>query len=516
MGIAKCKSAQLNGLSAEIIIIEVDISNGLNAISIVGLGDRAVDESKDRVSAAIKNSGYTSPKQQNQKVVVSLAPADLRKEGPSFDLAIAVAYLMASNAIHVCDDFSNYLFIGELALDGSLRRVSGLLPILRESRMLGFTKIFIPSNNASEAEISGHTEVYSADCLRDVIDHLEGKTVLKRLSASINNTGTPRRSSQTDISSIKGNSVAKRGLEIAASGGHNVILYGPPGTGKTMLAKSFPSILPDLSHEESMEVTSIYSVAKTNIKELLSEAPFRSPHHTSSYAAIVGGGAYPRPGEITLAHHGTLFLDEFPEFNREVLEALRQPLEEKTITISRARGSVTYPASCILIASMNPCPCGKPANKECRCTPSAIRNYERKVSGPIMDRIDIWLNVHKVEYDKLAETVNIEERSNDILSRVIVARERQRQRFKTLGLNKKYNSEIAAGEISMICATDEVSKSTLLQISKQQNISGRAFHRILKVARTIADLEDSEIIRNNHILEAFQYREQKLSAQRLV
>jgi len=505
MSIAKCYSAHISGLTAEIVTVEVDISNGLNAVSIVGLGDRAVEEAKDRISAAVKNSGYVSPKQKNQKVVISLAPADVRKEGPAFDLPMALAYLSAAGDIEF--DPTGTLFLGELSLEGNLRKVAGVLPILCQTVASGFNRVFVPADNAIEASLASGIRVYAVSSLREVIDCLQGKNSLDPV-APMSDLGSDEGSSDaSDMRLIRGNETGKRGMEIAAAGAHNILLYGPPGTGKTMLAQSFLSILPPLSREEAIEVTSIHSAARALGNSLITRPPFRSPHHTASYPAIVGGGAFPRPGEITLAHRGVLFMDEFPEFDRSVIEALRQPLEEKTITISRARGTVEFPAQTILIASMNPCPCGKPQGAGCTCTAGILRAYRRRVSGPIMDRLDIWVNVNKVDYERLAALDSGAEPSADIRRRVTKAREVQASRFKAHGSAKRYNSEMNAHDIERMISLDDGVRRTLTAAARKLSLSGRAFHRIIKVARTIADLAKQENILETHILEALQYRQ---------
>ncbi len=505
MNIATCESAHITGLLAEIVTVEVDISNGLNAVSIVGLGDRAVEEAKDRISAAIKNSGYVSPKQKNQKVVISLAPADVRKEGPAFDLPMALAYLAAAGDIGF--DPTGTLFLGELSLEGNLRKVAGVLSILVQAAARGFDRAFVPADNAIEASLASGIRVYAVSSLREVIDCLEGKGNIEPVAPREELGSADEASDVPDMRLIRGNETAKRGLEIAAAGAHNILLFGPPGTGKTMLAQSFLSILPPLSREEAVEVTGIHSAARTLGNSLITRPPFRAPHHTASYPAIVGGGAFPRPGEITLAHRGVLFLDEFPEFDRSVIEALRQPLEEKTITISRARGSVEFPAQTILIASMNPCPCGKPKGGGCTCTAGILRAYRRRVSGPIMDRLDIWMNVNKVDYEKLSAPDPSSESSADIRARVTAAREIQAARFKAHGLSKRYNSEMNARDIEKMIALPDAARRTLTAAAHKLSLSGRAFHRIIKVARTIADLSNQENIQETHILEALHYRQ---------
>jgi magnesium chelatase family protein len=506
MSISKTYCAQLSGLDAHIINIEVDLSNGLHSFAIVGLGDKAVEESKDRISAAIKNSGYTSPKQKNQKVVISLAPADIRKEGPSFDLGMALTYLCASGDI----DFNpeGKIFLGELSLEGEIKSVSGILPLVRGAQQNGFKEIFIPWTNREEAGLVKNIKIYPAKTLDQIIGHLTG-----RKNSEIKKQKQTRiikypENFDIDFKLIRGQEIAKRALEIAAAGGHNIAMYGPPGTGKTMLAKAFKTILPPLLHDEIIEVTGIHSIARILEKPYITIPPFRSPHHTSSYASLVGGGPFPKPGEITLAHRGVLFLDEFPEFDKKVIDALRQPLEDLSITISRARGTLTFPAQSILIASMNPCPCGFGKEKGCTCSDRDISNYKKKISGPIVDRIDLWISVSKIEYDKLANDSRGNENSKIMRGRVIKARELQKNRFiKFKNKNKKYNSEMGVSDIEkMIVLNKEVSE--LLKTSSERlGFSARAYHRIIKLSQTIADLEGSKEINKNHLLEALQYRQ---------
>lgn len=518
MSIAKIYSAHLSGLSAHIVTIEVDLSNGLHAFSVVGLGDKSVDEAKDRVSAAIKNSGYTSPKQKNQKVVISLAPADTRKEGTAFDLGMALGYLCASGEIDF--DPAGKIFLGELSLEGNVGKVSGILPLVQGVYALGFREVYVPKENASEAALVKNVIVYPVRSLDEVIGHL----IFRKNSMLEPQPLTPILhedfSFDTDFSFVQGQETAKRGLEIAAAGGHNIAMYGPPGTGKTMLAKAFRTILPPLSDTEIIEVTGIHSVAKILTKPFLTEAPFRSPHHTASYASLVGGGPIPRPGEITLAHRGVLFLDEFAEFDKSVVNALRQPLEDHLITVSRARGSLTFPAQCILIASMNPCPCGygrkiegsNDAGKSCSCTDREISWYKKKISGPIVDRIDLWVSVSKVEYEKLSgftSSTSVEnETSSMIRKRVSNARKIQLERFSNMKIkNRKLNSEMSVSDIKNLINIEQQALDTLTKSAERLALSGRAFHRVLKVAQTIADLEGIKEVKREHVLEALQYRQ---------
>ena len=502
MAIAKSYSAQLNGLHVEIVTIEVDISNGLHSFSIVGLGDRSIEEAKDRISAGIKNSDLVSPKQKNQKITISLAPAHIRKEGPSFDLGMAMAYLLASEEVHY--EPKNIIFIGELSLDGRVCRVGGLLPILCGIKAHGFDQIFIPAENSEEASLIKDLDIYPVSTLREVLEHFLGNSkisTLKYKSIVQNNSNLEK-----DMSIVRGNHTAKRGLEVAAAGAHNVALFGPPGTGKTLLAQCFQSILPDLDHNESIEVTGIYSISNITNNGLIKRPPFRSPHHTASYPSIVGGGSIPKPGEITLAHRGILFLDEFPEFDKSVIEALRQPLEEQKITITRARGAVTFPAQCIFIASMNPCLCGKNPSSSCKCTQNEIEKYKKRISGPISDRIDIWLSVDKIDYHELGNKISKEESSTSIRNRVLSARNIGKKRFQKFKINKNYNSEIDSNDIDMIIGLTDSARALAIDVSKKLSLSGRAFHRILKVGRTIADLNSREDVIEEDILEAIQYR----------
>lgn len=506
MNISKVYSAQISGLNAHIINIEVDISNGLHSFAVVGLGDKAIEESRDRVSAAIKNSGYVSPKQKNQKVVISLAPAHIRKEGPSFDLGMALAYLSASGNISF--DTEKKIFLGELSLEGNVGRVSGILPLALGAKKKGFKEIFVPKDNAVEAALVKGIRVYPVETLNGVINHLTCKKACDIAIQPQTKIQKYNKVFSNDFNIIQGQDTAKRALEIAAAGGHNIGMYGPPGTGKTMLAKAFQSILPSLQHDEVLEVTGIHSVASTLDKSFITEPPFRSPHHTSSYPSIVGGGSFPKPGEITLAHRGVLFLDEFPEFDKKVIEALRQPLEDRCITISRAKGTISFPAQCIVIVSMNPCPCGLGKEKGCACSDRDVSNYNKRLSGPIVDRIDMWVSVSKIEYDKLSNHSSKNENSEQIRKRVEKSRKIQQKRFdKFKILNKKYNSEMNLSDIEKCIVLEKDVRDLLKTSTERLGLSARAYHRIIKLAQTIADLENSNKIDKNHILEAIQYRQ---------
>ena len=476
----------------------------MHAFTVGGLAERAVAEGEDRMSAAIKNSGYASPKQKNQKVVISLAPADIRKEGPSFDLAMAISYLSASGEITF--DPSGVLFLGELSLEGYVRKINGLLPILCQAKSHGFHSVFISKENYSEASLARDLNIFAVSNLNETLAHIDGEQFAEMVIPK-STLNLPDKTSGMDMRTIRGNETAKRGLEIAAAGAHNLLMYGPPGTGKTMLAQGLLSILPSLSYEQSIEVTGIHSAAHILNEDFITYPPFRAPHHTASYPSIVGGGSFPKPGEITLAHRGVLFLDEFPEFDRKVLEALRQPLEERVITISRSKGSVSFPAQCILIASMNPCPCGRGGEKGCTCSTKALEAYKRRISGPIMDRIDIWLPVNKIDYEKLAAKGSSGESSENIRHRIVQARDRQVSRFRKYGIGKSYNSEMNAEDIDKCVKISDEARAILTDSAKKLGLSGRAFHRVIKVTQTICDLKGSEEIDKTSILEAFQYRQ---------
>lgn len=516
MSVSKVYSAQANLLNAQIIDIEVDISKGLHSFSVVGLADKSVDESKDRVSSAIKNSGWKSPKNKNQKVVVSLAPANVKKEGPIFDLPIAIAYLIASEEISA--ETKNKLFIGELSLDGNLRSIKGALPITKRAKEDGFKEIFLPIENAEEASSISGIKIFGAETLLDIVKHINTKEIEDFEKKSIQQYKPKKkkkneREIEIDFADIKGQESAKRGLEIAAAGGHNIIMYGPPGTGKTMLAKAFSHLLPNLSFDEILEVTSIYSTTGMLESGLLENPPFRSPHHTASYVSLVGGGSNLRPGEVTLAHKGILFLDEFPEFDTKVIESLRQPLEDRFVTIARAKGSVKYPAHFILIATMNPCPCGNYGvkGKECICSASNIEKYKRKLSGPIMDRIDLWVEVSKIEHEKLTDEREKHEGTEKIKPRVEKARKIQEERYKKVKLKIKTNAELSSKDLVKHVKLSDSSKALLNQSAKHLDLSARSYHRIIKLARTIADLEGEKDIKEKHILEALQYRPRKVN-----
>ncbi|MFH1200971.1 MAG: YifB family Mg chelatase-like AAA ATPase [bacterium] len=513
MSFAKVYSAQVNLLKGSIVTIEVDLSRGLHSFSVVGLPDKAVDESKDRVSGAIKNSGFQSPKAKNQKIIVSLSPADLKKEGPFFDLGIALAYMLAAGDVKFNSE--KKIFLGELGLDGVLRKIRGALPLAQEAKKLGFEEIYLPKENAAEAALVENISIFGASNLQEVVEHidesknklhrdLDKKKIFPQAQTKVN---YKKEISRTDFSDVRGQEGAKRGLEIAAAGGHNIAMYGPPGTGKTMLARAFSQLLPDLDLEEVLEITGIHSVAGSTNGELVCFPPFRAPHHTSSYVSIIGGGTYPKPGEVTLAHRGVLFLDEFPEFEKRVIESLRQPLEDNTVSISRAKGSAMFPSNFILIAAMNPCPCGNAGNKQkaCICKPSDLDRYKRKLSGPIIDRIDLWVSVGNVDYKKLGGEGN-GEKSQKIKERVTKAREIQKNRFQKFSKKITTNSEMNVKDLSSIVKLTKEVRDLLDESAEHLALSARAYHRVIKIARTIADLENSLEVEANHILEALQYR----------
>ena len=501
----KVKTATVIGINAYEVSVETDVINGLPKFFIVGLPDASINEARERVRSAIKNSNFTFPA---KKVVINLAPADLRKEGSNFDLPIAIGLLIEEGVLEE-DKLKDFAFLGELSLDGSLRGINGVLPLILGLKEAGVKNVFVPKINSEEAALAGDINIFGAECLFDVVNHFVENPILptkidieKYLKESLN------QEYQYDFKEVKGQQKAKRALEIAAAGGHNMLMTGSPGSGKTLMAKCFASILPPLELKEALELTKIYSICGllSSKEPLMTKRPFRAIHHTASANGIIGGGTTPKPGEITLAHRGVLFLDEMVEFPRNVLEVLRQPLEDGEIVISRAKHSIKYPAKFMLLGAMNPCPCGYLGDKEkqCTCSEFQISRYQSRLSGPLLDRIDLQVEVPRLTSEELINSQQVSESSADIRKRVINARRIQAERYKNDGILT--NSELNSKLLKKYCQLDKTSSDMLKLAAIKYQLSGRRYDRILKLARTIADLENSENIQQNHIMQALQYR----------
>lgn len=504
--LAKIQSLATVGLDPFLVDIETDLHRGIPNFTVVGLGDTAVQEARERVRSAIKNSGYKFPV---SKITASLAPSDIKKSGPAFDLPLALGILVSSGQLDTYAEFSDSVFVGELALDGSLRHVSGILPMALAAEKFKKMRIFVPAASAKEASLVEGIEVIPVRDIRQIIDHLTGVAKITPVEPADFSEYTFTDESIPDFSFIRGQEHAKRALEIAAAGAHNLLLNGSPGAGKTLMARAFRGILPDLLRTEAMEVAQIYSVAGMlpADRPLPSSRPFRVVHHTASAVSIVGGGTRIKPGEISLAHKGVLFLDELPEFPVQVLEVLRQPLEDREVTISRAQGSIRFPAHFTLLAAMNPCPCGyynvPESEKECSCNAAQVLRYQKRISGPLLDRIDLYVDVSPVKFEKLSG-IGTGEPSKAIAARVQMARNRQEARFAKAPINT--NSEMGVKEVDSHCAVGDAAKELLREAMRHFSLSARGYHRILKISRTIADLDNSETIEVAHVAEALQYR----------